>query len=108
MRDHILNVLFFAGYIGTFVGAIASLAEQPYAFYVFATGVATLVGYRVATLQSGNFRIKRLNALIATSTVLFVGAGVMMYKNISGWVLALFIAAIIDLVVSFRYPNSQD
>ncbi len=108
MKKQLLNILFFAGYIGTFAGAVASLAEQPYAFYVFAAGVAMLVGYRVATLQSGDFRIKRLNALIATSTVLLVGAGVMMYKNLSGWVLALFIAAIIDLVVSFRYPKQQE
>ncbi len=43
----------------------------------------------------------------AFSTVLFVISCVLMYMQLSGWILTLLIAVIIDLIVSFRYPNEN-
>jgi len=105
MKKILITLLFFVGYLAIVGGAIAALAEKSFAVYTFATGVALLCIYRICTLTAGNYRVKRLNAMEAISTVLFIVAGVMMYMQLSGWVLVLFIAALIDLIVSFRYPN---
>lgn len=107
MKKLLITSVFFIGYLAIIFGAVACLAEKMYAFYVFTSGVVLLCIYRICTLTSGSYRIKRLNAMEAFSTVLFVISCVLMYMQLSGWILTLLIAVIIDLIVSFRYPNEN-
>ncbi len=105
MKKHLITFLFFVGYLAIVFGAIAGILEKPFAFYVFTIGVVALCAYRICTLSAGDFRVKRLNAMGAFSTLLLIASCTLMYMQLSGWVLTLFVAALIDLIVSIRYPN---
>lgn len=55
--------------------------------------------------RTDDFRIRRLNNLLAISAILILVTAYLMYLNQNIWAITLTIAAFIDLFTTFRYPK---
>ena len=86
--------------------------------WVMAIGVALNIVGRVMTLpKNGNFRVKRLNNLMALSAVMLASAAFLMfagntyigtvYVAKSSFIAFILISALIDLWVTYRMPNEK-
>ena len=90
--------------IGFVFNPIASLFA--YIPYVFSVGAGLSIVGRLLTLpQSDDFRVRRLNNMLAVSAILIVVSAYLMFKGENMAILALFISAFIDIYTSFRYPK---
>lgn len=103
--------LYAAGYIiviiaviGFIFNPIASL--YVYIPYIFSAGAAFSIIGRLLTLpQSDDFRVRRLNNMLAVSAVLVLISAYLMFKEENLCILTLCISAFIDIYTSFRYPK---
>lgn len=76
--------------------------------WVMIAGVALNVVGRVMTLpKDGNFRVKRLNNLLALSSVMLVAAAYFMFIGKAACIAFILISAFIDLWVTYRMPNEK-
>lgn len=99
-------VVIIVAVIGFIFNPIGSLFA--YIPYLFSIGAALSIIGRVLTLpQSDDFRVRRLNNILAVSAVLIIGSAYLMFKGENLCILTLFISAFIDIYTSFRYPKEK-
>ena len=92
--------------IGFIFNPIVSLSI--YIPYIFSVGATLSIIGRLLTLpQSDDFRVRRLNNMLAVGAVLVVVSAYLMFKGENLCILTLFISAFLDLYTSFRYPKER-
>ena len=105
--------LYAIGYIVIIVAVIGFIFNPisvvyPYIPYIFSVGAAFSIFGRLLTLpQSDDFRVRRLNNMLAVSAVLVLISAYLMFKGENIAILTLFISAFIDIYTSFRYPKEK-
>ena len=107
------------------IGSGASLFLQPWAPYVFAPGALLFVAMQLRQRYEGNdFVIRRLRRILIMSDVLFLIAALLMFANEgnflgiqyvsyikyvhNNWIVALLVAAILQLYASHRIAHELD
>jgi len=107
-----ISIPFFIGYLLLIAGAVLHIMNNEFSVYIFGTGVAINLIFRFLLLpKQTDKRIRRLNNqqflvavfLIITCYLMWVDDKA--YK--SYWVITLIISAIIDLWLTFRYPEAK-
>ena len=99
-------IIIIVAVIGFIFNPISSLFA--YIPYLFSIGAVLSIFGRVLTLpQSDDFRVRRLNNMLAVSAVLIIGSAYLMFKGENLCILTLFISAFIDIYTSFRYPKEK-
>lgn len=105
--------LYATGYI-IVIFAVIGLVFNPitslYAYipYIFSVGAFISIVGRMLTLpQSDDFRVRRLNNMLALSAILIIGAAYLMFKGENYCILLILISAFIDIYVTFRYPTDK-
>ena len=99
-------VIIIFAVIGFIFNPINSLST--YIPYFFSAGATLSILGRILTLpQSDDFRVRRLNNMLALSAILVIGAAYLMFKGENYCILLLFISAFIDIYTSFRYPTDK-
>ncbi len=99
-------VIIIFAVIGFIFNPINSLLA--YIPYIFSVGATLSIIGRILTLpQSDDFRVRRLNNMLALSAILIIGATYLMFKGENYCILLLFISAFIDIYTSFRYPTDK-
>ena len=97
-------VVIIIAVIGFVFNPIASLFA--YIPYIFSVGACLSIIGRLLTLpQSDDFRVRRLNNMLAVSAILVLVSAYLMFKGENMAIIALFISAFIDIYTSFRYPK---
>ena len=97
-------VVIIIAVIGFVFNPIASLFA--YIPYIFSVGASLSIIGRLLTLpQSDDFRVRRLNNMLAVSAILVLVSAYLMFKGENMAILTLFISAFIDIYTSFRYPK---
>lgn len=92
--------------IGYVFNPIKSLYN--YIPYLFAVGAALSIFGRFFTLpQSDDFRVRRLNNILAVSGILVIISAYLMFKGENLCILTLFISTVLDIYTSYRYPNEK-
>ena len=100
---YIIIIVAVVGFIFNPIGSL--FAYIPYLFSIGAT--LSIIG-RILTLpQSDDFRVRRLNNMLAVSAILVIGSAYLMFKGENLCILTLFISAFIDIYTSFRYPKEK-
>ena len=99
-------VIIIIAVIGFIFNPIAPLFI--YIPYVFSVGATLSIIGRMLTLpQSDNFRVRRLNNMLAVSAILVLISAYLRFKGENIAILTLFISAFIDIYTSFRYPKED-
>ena len=107
-----MNKIFFTGAILVLMGAILPIFQirmndMLIAPFIFSLGVAgVLIGRYMQPVQGDDFRMKRLRFQQFISSCLLIVSAYLMFTEDQKWALTLLVAAIIDLVVLYRMPNS--
>lgn len=102
-------IIFATGYILLIIGAVLGILAQYLAPYIFSVGVVGVLIGKFQTLPKPvNFRIRRLNNMLAVGGLLLMASAYLMFINVNIWAVTLLIAAFIDFYTSFRYPNNND
>ena len=97
-------IVIIVAVIGFVFNPIASLFI--YIPYIFSVGALFSIIGRLLTLpQSDDFRVRRLNNMLAVSAVLVLVSAYLMFKEENLSILTIFISAFIDIYTSFRYPK---
>ena len=108
-----MNKIFIAGAILVLTGAILPIFQIRMdgiliAPFVFSLGVvAVLIVRYMQPIKGEDFRIKRLRFQQFLSSCLLVVSAFLMFIEDKRWVLALFIAAVVDLIIIFRMPKEN-
>ena len=99
-------IIIIIAVIGFIFNPISSLST--YIPYVFSAGATFSIIGRILTLpQSDDFRVRRLNNMLAVSAILIIVSAYLMFKGENVCILTLFISAFIDIYTSFRYPQKN-
>lgn len=99
-------VIIIVAVVGFIFNPIGSLFA--YIPYIFSVGATLSIVGRVLTLpQSDDFRVRRLNNMLAVSAILIIGSAYLMFKGENLCILTLCISAFIDIYTSFRYPTDK-
>jgi len=109
----IMNKIFIIGAILVLTGAILPLFEirlngiliAPFILSLGVVGV--LIGKYMQPIQGDDFRVKRLRFQQFIGSCLFVAAAYLMFIEDKRWVLALLVAAVIDLIIIYRMPTEK-
>ncbi|MDR1729615.1 MAG: hypothetical protein LBR52_03035 [Prevotellaceae bacterium] len=108
-----MNKIFIIGATLVLIGAVLPifqirLDEIQVAPFVFSLGVAgVLVGRYIQPIRGDELRIKRLRFQQFISSFALAASACLMFIEDKRWVLALFVAAVIDLVISYRMPQKE-
>jgi hypothetical protein len=108
------NKLFISGAILLLIGAIlpfwgVRVFNFPVAPFVFSLGVlGVIAGRYLLPLTGDDFRMKRLRLQQLFSTGFLILSAFLMFIDDKRWVLSLLIAAVIDLIISFRAPSAKN
>lgn len=102
-------ILYGAGYSAIIVVTLLHILEVwEYTPYVFATAAAVTIAGRYLMLpRPDNFRVRRLNNMLAISAILLAASAHLMFLGKNIWAITLTIAAFIDIFTTFRYPNKE-
>lgn len=101
-------VIFAVGYIAVILSALAVMLGLQSAQYAFFGGTLLLILGRYLTLpRSDNFRVRRLNGILAVGAIFLIASCYLMYTGRNAWVVTLVIAAVFDFYTSFRYPKEE-
>jgi len=109
------SIPFFIGYLLLIAGAVLHIINNEFSVYIFGAGVAINLIFRLLMLpRQLDKRIRRLNnqqlivavLLVITCYLMWIETEKTAYK--SYWVITLIISAVIDLWLSFRYPNEEE
>ena len=123
--SNVESILLLLGGLLMVVGSGASLFLQSWAPDVFAPGALLFVAMQLRQRYEGNnFVIRRLRRILIMSDVLFLVAALLMFANESNflgiqylsyikyvhnnWIVALLVAAILQLYASHRIANELD
>lgn len=98
--------LYSTGYIVIIAATLVYIfSDWHWAAIIFGVGaVAATVGRYLTLPAATNFRIKRLNNMLAISAVLMLATAYLMFIEENIWAITLTIAAFIDIFTTFRYP----
>ena len=108
MKQKILNIVHILGYLLLIAGAVLQFINNITAPYIFTAGaIGYIVGKMFNLPQTDDFRIKRLNNLMALGALAMAGAVYLLWEDKNSWVIALTISVFIDLYTSFRYPKKE-
>jgi len=105
-----MNKIFITGAILVLTGAILPifqirLNDILIAPFIFSLGiVAVLVARYMQPFKGNDARIRRLRFQQVISSCLLVLSAYLMFIEDKKWVITLLVAAVIDLVVSYRMP----
>lgn len=100
---YIIIIVAVVGFIFNPIGSLFT-----YIPYLFSIGATLSIIGRILTLpQSDDFRVRRLNNMLAVSAILIIGSAYLMFKGENLCILTLFISAFIDIYTSFRYPKEK-
>ncbi len=108
-----MNKIFIIGAILVLIGAILPIFQirvdgMQIAPFVFSLGiVGVLVGRYMQPIQGNDFRMKRIRFRQFISSCALVTSAYLMFIEDKRWVLALFVAATIDLIISYRMPKEK-
>ena len=119
------TALLLTGGLLMVVGSGAYMLLQQWACYVFSVGALLFVAMQLRQRYEGNdFTIRRLRRLMIVSDVLFLLSALLMIANQSNflpfdylsylryvrnnWIVALLIAAVLQLYVSHRIANELE
>ena len=108
------SINFTGGAIFVLAGAILPMLQFrinniPVAPFAFSLGVVgILVGRYMQNVSTNNFRIKRLRIQQFISSSLLIISAYLMFIDDRRWILSLFIAAVIELVVALRMPRISE
>lgn len=100
---YIIIIIAVIGFIFNPIGSL--FVYIPYIFSVGAT--ISIIGRLLTLPQSDNYRVRRLNNMLAISAVLILISAYLMFKGENYCILLLFISAFIDIYTSFRYPTDK-
>ena len=113
-----ISIPFFIGYLLMIVGAVLRIIDNKYSVFVFGAGVVINLIFRFLLLpRADDKRIRRLNNqqffvavfLILTCYLMWLDKSFWIMKSIwigkNTWVITLIISAVIDLWLTFRYPE---
>lgn len=102
-------ILYGIGYSAIIIATLLHIFEvwqhTPYIFAVAA--VVTIVGRYLTLPRSDNFRVRRLNNMLAISAILLAATAYLMFLGENVWAITLTIAAFIDIFTTFRYPKER-
>ena len=119
------SVILLLGGLLMVIGSGAGLFQQLWASYVFAPGALMFAAMQMRQTYNGqNIVIRRLRRMILISDVLFLVAGLLMFANQgnflglnylsyikyvhNNWIVALLVAAILQLYTSHRIANELE
>lgn len=119
------SLIFLSGAVMMVVGSAANVFAQRWAPYVFAVGALAFVLMQLKQRYEGNnITIRRLRGIIVASDVCFLLAALLMFANQSNflglrwayyvnyvhnnWVVALLVAAILQLYSTHRISHELD
>lgn len=119
------SMLLLAGGTLLVIGTIAYVLLQSWAPYVFVVGAIFFVAMQLRQRYEGkNFTIRRLRRIVMLSDFLFLAAGLLMVANEhnflgldqylyikyvhNNWVVALMVAAILQLYTSYRIASELE
>lgn len=102
--------MFSIGYITLIISVMLYIfSDFNFSVYTFAVGVVLTIIGRFLTLPSpDNFRIKRLNNMLALGALLLVGTAYLMFIDNNAWAITLTISAFIDIFTTYRYPDKKE
>jgi len=103
--NKILERLQYLGMVILLIGLILKINDMPQAFYVYGIGaipILILRIYNVVTGSSENYENYRKNVILVISSIFLASAAVVMYLDLSWWIVPITIAAAVDLYMSFR------
>jgi len=101
----ILERLQYFGMVVLLIGLILKLNDVPQALYIYSVGVIPILILRIYNVITGsdeNFEKHRKNVILAISSIFLASAAVVMYLDLSWWIVPITIAAAVDLYMSFR------
>ena len=111
---------FFIGYLLLIAGAVLHILNSGFSVYVFGAGVAINLFFRFLLLpRQTDKRIRRLNNqqflvavfLILTCYLMWIDKSFWLMKSIwigkNNWIITLIVSAVIDLWLTFRYPEED-
>lgn len=119
------NIIFLLGAVLMVVGSGANIFAKEWAPYVFSMGVLAFVLMQLKQRYDGsNLVLKRLRRIVITSDVFFLLSALLMFANMNNlfgfdaityvqyihnnWVVALLMAAILQLYSSHRIGRELD
>jgi len=108
-----MNKIFIIGAVLVLIGAILPIFQIhvdgiQVAPFVLSLGViGVLVGRYMQPIKGDDTRIKRLRFQQVVSSCALVASAYLMFVEDRRWVLALFVAATIDLIISYRMPKEK-
>ena|SRR5574344_1949657 len=119
------NIAFLAGAILMVVGSGAYIFLHSWSPYIYCVGAVAFVCMQLLQRYEGkNFTIRRLRRIVFMSDAFFLIAGIMMIANMSNflnldsltyiryvhnnWVIALLIAALLQLYATHRIQHELD
>ena len=109
-----MNKIFIAGAVLVLTGAILPIFNVRVddiliAPFVFSLGVVgVLIGrYMQQPIKGEDFRVKRLRFQQIIGSCLLVASAYLMFIEDKRWVVALLIAAVIDLIIIYRMPKGN-
>ncbi|MBP5455157.1 MAG: hypothetical protein J6Y37_01505 [Paludibacteraceae bacterium] len=107
-----MDITFAIGALLVVVGAAIQILgvkifEFPLSSLLIFIGGAIILFCRKFNEIPTDFRLKRLKFQTFISSILILLSSYLIYINDKRWIMALFIAAIIELVVVFRTPNEK-
>jgi len=121
MSNKKLNIPFFIGYLLLIAGAVLHIIDNRFSVYVFGAGVVINLIFRFLLLpRQTDKRIRRLNNqqffvavfLILTCYLMWINKNFWLMESIrigkNSWVVTLILSAVIDLWLTFRYPEKEE
>ena len=108
-----MNKIFIAGAVLVLTGAVLPIFNVRVddiliAPFVFSLGVVgVLIGRYMQPIKGEDFRVKRLRFQQLIGSCLLVASAYLMFIEDKRWVVALLIAAVIDLIIIYRMPKEN-
>ncbi len=97
-----LSIAYYIGMILILIGILFQLNDIEYSFYILAAGIVPFLGVRLFNFIKGKPENKRLHGIMVTSALFLVFAATLIFLGRNYWIIAVSIAAALDLYVSLR------
>ena len=95
----------YFGMVVLLTGLILKVNNFPQALYIYGVGVIPVLILRIYNVACGSVENQRKNVILLISSIFLTSAAVVMYLDLSWWIVPITIAAAIDLYMSFRIKS---
>lgn len=104
-----LPVFFAAGALMVLVGAASFITGWPFSPYIYTVGASLVALAQInSPSKSKSTNVKRLRAQQIFGSLLLVFAGALMFfTHGNEWIVALTVAAVLELYTSVRIPQEE-